>query len=477
MSRKDLQTIPKGTVSKIVTDIESQVSETSHDIDSEEHIIEKAHGNLSHPTLTMEFIQVEDLNTGVLTLRPHPGRPPTQLKNDQDKYIQGRHISAYSLMVEAVLTRITGSEPKNALPLLSKMLCEYIANEDILAKYNSRINLVKKFRSKMIFDVDQRIDVTKALFEAQRFFTDKHLATFFNELPDKTALQRRAKNYYDHSKEALSALSEDNTIIKQIRDSLKRTGELTHYSEMINIAVSYAIKILNKLDDISFKACKTKAAKDEGPTISKAIDALKTTPMLPADKIYTEKAAKEVGSLIAALFDYPLVEAIDLDDDTTDDEKEETASLCRNLLRRHIKLVFDAFLNLRPAFNRPTELKKLLTPLLEKVRIEFEWIKLGKTEFFNSNESLFKSLLMTETGEILLTFTDSSCSLDESRKFSGEKPKLSNPNKQFQEKIASAREDLKPDTTSSRNSMLFKDKKTSTKKTPPPIAKKPLKPK
>ncbi|MDF2939549.1 MAG: hypothetical protein K0R66_191 [Gammaproteobacteria bacterium] len=419
-----------GRVEPLGSDDKSLVSAIST-VGSELHHIGRASGQQSHPAPKMEYIKIEESGAGMLSIRIPKERPPTQHEN------QGRHVSAYSLMVEAVLSRVTGRSPDEIVSLIYEMLKEYISNNEALKKYSQTVEDAKKLHEPNIFAVDERIKIDRALRASLRFFKSDAVTNVFSEVSGDTAERRRAKNCYKQDKEAVLAIEEKD--LNYIRNLLKRSGELAPYTEIINVAITNAIKLFNKMDQVSFSPKATKAPKDEGPAVNRALNILRNQEILPAGEAYTDDSIFKIGEAIADLFDYPSPEIIM--DGMSNDDIANSLSLCRNVIRRHIKFIYDAFPKIRTFYMDKEKLKKLLTPLLIKVRENFGWQVVEssvkslepKQISFASDDKLFN--LLIEYMEI----SEKGCFLLEGKKFSAKNPEYPNVRKAYDERQAAAR--------------------------------------
>lgn len=391
MSRQTRQSaLFSDTSSSAAPDVLSYV-----DTDSAVHIAGTAKGgNTAMPV--SELIEVMPGEVGVLMIRPSAKRPPTILDN------QGRHISAYALLVQALLRRIEGKEIKACVPAILAFLKEYISNEVALNKYEQFVEEISS--QEEIYKKSDRRNIDMHLHLSNSLLDPKFYPSL-EQLPADDPLRVQIEKY----KKELTPVSVTDR--KKARDLLKESGELKQLGKILNTAIAFALRLLNKMSDVAFKGSVTTAAESEGSVISGAMTVLDGF-----DGTMSQKNIKTCGKAIANLFDYPAAEV---------DEPDKQGSLCRNIIRRHIKLVFDAFPKLRPVFLDEVQKKILLLPLMEKVRSEFGWGEVFTKSPAGDPDSAFKKT--SELPEIIMRYLkidQQHCLFsDDSRKFNASLPK------------------------------------------------------
>ena len=193
-----------------------------------------------------KFVMLEGVGKAKVTFKlKSSGRPPTST----DIMGQGRHISAYSLMTEVVLTTIDGKNIKKGIEALDSMFSSYISTPAVLSIYkqlvDSALSQEDDFTNK-----SRRVLIEASLCKSREFFGSKSVIKFMNTLESSTGFTDNIKDKYDTAKDAVMAAK--YIPAKEVRANLKSLD--THkVVQHVNQLISYTIKCFNKMDDIAFE--------------------------------------------------------------------------------------------------------------------------------------------------------------------------------------------------------------------------------
>jgi|GEM_PF-3187253 len=380
----------------------------------------------SRPNPIMELIELKEDNTGTLFIHiDSKARPPTHLKKGQ-----GRHISAYVLMLEAVLARIELQSPEDIAKLIDDMLMEYIYEDtEAVEAYRTTVKDIIGLKEPEIFTKEKRDQLDKALQAALTFFKADAVKEVFEPLTKRprieiSSTEGHALSAYEKYKENVLAITEEDILL--VKNLLKQSGQLAHYSSIISVVMSNALKLLSKMDEVAFKAKKTKAPKNESSLIIKALKILRE---MPRKGHFSDRELRKMGKAMADFFDYPAAECEEL----IEKNKKAAAHRCIKLIRRHIKFTYDAYPKISAAFINLKSRKKLCDPLMTKVRVYFGWEKaMASTTIFKDNISTFNSVNRQ------LKISAKSCLIAPSEKFKAKIPDYKDIRHIHEEKLAGA---------------------------------------
>ena len=240
---------------------------------SEIHRVSKAPDGAPRPNVQLNFVALEEGDAGVLFIKV-TDRAATQLK------VQGRHISAHELMLQAVYARCEGKSIPESIKALIAMLSEYIGDDESLEKFNKEVDTVYRTVAPFIKERDRRIRLGMALRAAQRTFEDHAVNKCIQAAVDADS-EAREGVFFKDQRDVLAVTEED---IVDMRNAMKRSDELAPLTQVLNVVIASLVKLLNKMDDVAFEGKKTKPAKDEGARISRALEVLRRTPKLEKGK-------------------------------------------------------------------------------------------------------------------------------------------------------------------------------------------------
>jgi hypothetical protein len=370
-----------------------------------------------HPEQSL--VSIKENSVGVLLIKVTSGdRPPTEYK------VQGRHISAYNLIVEVVYATTEGRGIMEGIRVLSNMLASYISTEEVLEKHQQKIQEAINKAQPYLFESKQRKDIERAISSSLRFFKNDATKRAIEHLDRSDPANRQAQDCYRQDSEGVMAIKDIDPAL--IRDKLKSSDLLGPLSGVVSLAIRSTLKIMNKMKCVTFIE---RATRDPGKDEAAAVHYLRSVPSLEDGEEYEAGTYEDIGQSICDLFDYPVREFI-RNTATLSQKNKDAASICRKVMRKHIKLIHDAFPKLRPALQNPVERKKILMPFIKYVRGDLGWGNVNE-----ESGSFVGDVTLYETIDKYITFSHGACQLDKSRKFQCNNP----PNYRNQQRFAQGR--------------------------------------
>lgn len=417
-------------------DGDEETSGTGYESDSEQsetHKVSFPEANATHPTMTQSIVKVEP-KTLNCTIRIGTGtRPPTSLTSGQ-----GRHVSAYALMLLVIKNRLNGKSVKDVEKLLRELISEYIKNDENLEGFYEEIDKVVKSHGPKEEEYQKRLAVYKA---------DVATAKFLSSAATKKAMESLAgedgAEVSELFKKMLAAHEERGEIAPiDVRNMMKRAQEA--YSPFVSDLIAITITIFNRTTDAVTDF--TQPTKTEGEEIigeSKAISRLQEGRRSYLNSDTGSLSDEKIAQDIAALFDYKY----GLLSKNSASDLELRSGLYR-VMRRHIKMVYDAFPFVKNLLDDEDKRSAILKCFADQILKKEGWEK-NKHPDFKSGAALSERLLTEDK----LKFDGSKCIV----KY---KSKVKKKHGSLAKKMSDSRGGEFPDTSNSGQS-FFRDDESS----------------
>lgn len=327
-------------------------------------------------------------------------RPATAISSKQ-----GRHVSAYALMLEVIKERFNGAVASDIPDIVDELIAEYIDVKDKnFSVAQQEINDIKEKYLAETTSYQKRLAVYNA---------DRATADFLSVGGLEEAMQSLDPEQYGEVQEAFArmrrafAKREDVASI-DIRNAMKRAKE--GYSPLVDVLLRIAIITFNRTFD---------AAEDfPQPTKDEVKDAIGESVAIgrlrDKEKYLFEEDDKEYYDLenvakdMAALFDYKYDLIKTKYDLKKGKDKKEMAQDCLNIVRRHIKMIHDAFPGIRDFLHNEEDGKTLLECFLDEFLEKEGWNK-SKINVFKTSESLLEALVKNDN--LLFDVDEKTCSM------------------------------------------------------------------
>jgi hypothetical protein len=425
-------TAPAGMTTKkeeklVVTESDGYESDTESDgksPKSESHVVSFPSSRGVNPDISQSVVKFDE-NTLKCTVRIGKSRPPTALPK-----VQGRHVSAYSLMLLVIKNRLEGLDVKEALKEAKSLIKEYIEDDENLK------NFFKEFDK-----LEEKSGIKQKHYEDRLAVYKSELATAkFLAKTTKEALKgadSKILALFDEMKEAHDARKHIGAM--DVRNMIKRAQEA--YSPFISDLLAITIIIFNRTTDAAKnfpQPSKLKKSDDSSDYEEETTGEAAARSNLEKGK---EQYLQANGTLsgnriardIAALFDYKH-DLVSEEKSYKKDAEAMRASLTRAMCR-HLKMAYDAFPFVKEQFdidaNRAVILECFAGQILEKE----EW-KNHKHADFKSEKKLYERLLKPKA----LSFEKGKCILTH-------KSKVKKKHGNIVEQLSSSRGGFHPDTS------------------------------
>lgn len=319
----------------------------------------------TRPTIQQSLTQLEgdivdiDRKSFKCIVRIGKERPPTSVAG------QGRHVSAYALLLQVVRSRFEGKYTNNLVDEAKKLLLEYcVENEELNLHFEELDRLSVEFGPRTS-DYEARINIFRFDSAAQAFTKSEATKKGIKKLK-ADGNHTEMIELFKTMKSALESRDKIGTTSMDVRNLIKIAQEA--YSPLVSCVVAKTVAVLNGMKLLALDFSQPSAEEKRKIPIGEetAIKRLSTgseSYRLESKELDFTKIAKDM----AALFDYKYEKVITLN--------EESHIQRRDLYRvanRHVKMVYDSFDFMRELMEKSEKSAKLIMTCFAKEILESE---------------------------------------------------------------------------------------------------------
>ena len=297
-------------------------------------------------------------------------------------------------MLLVIKNRLDGKNVKDAYDLVKELITEYIKEDESLKGFYEEIELLVKKSGLKHEEYEKRLAIYNA---------DKATAEFLNSSSvrktiDDISVTTEHKEMVELFKKMLEAQEKRKEIAPiDVRNMMKRAQEA--YSPFISDLIAITIIMFNRTTDAAKNFSQPQKSKNKDDSDDEEMvgenSAIKS---LSEGKIYQKKNGNLDGNKIAedmaALFDYKydlVLEEYERQHGKKGDKAGLRTELC-HVMRRHIKMCYDAFPFVKDLLDEESNRKIILELFCKEVREKDGW-KNHNHEDFTSKEKLYERLL------------------------------------------------------------------------------------
>jgi len=356
-----------------ISDISYQESEAEESVKSETYQISFPNDRAVHPIVSNSLIEVDDkLNC---TMRIGSGRPAGGVKNDSGEYVQGRHISAYAMIMEMIKGRLEGRNPKDSVQIIKTLLKEYIEENADLKDFFEEIDKIEEKYGTKQEDYELRVATYELVSASKEFaaIAKKDIDEIKKNNPESKTVE-----CFERMKQAKDKMGAFEAI--DVRNMIKRAQEA--YSPLVSDLITMTAIIFNRVDD-NAKDFGEGSGRGESGAISRLLNG--RSDYLDIDKNLSPRL---VAIDMEHLFDYNYKLSKRYED--VEDHERRRNLYCA--ISRHIKMTYDTFPLVKEIIDAGGDNKKhLLTSFCQKVLLDHGWEEC-ENDNFKSADSLYKRI-------------------------------------------------------------------------------------